>query len=100
MPMTMTSKKNPPLTRKCVMTQKHFQKNELLRVVKTADGIKIDLKQEILGRGAYITPDASLIRKMKKKNPFARAFRMNVSTEIYDDILAIIEPGITSCKQE
>jgi len=76
--------------RKCVATHERLEKNQLLRVVKVGDGVMIDIDQTREGRGAYIKKDAKIIEKAKKKNPFARALKMKIDPQIYDDILALV----------
>ena len=76
--------------RKCVGTNQRYQKSDMLRVVRKGDAVVIDELQQIQGRGAYIKPDAEVIRKAQKKNAFARALRMKVEKEIYDALLELL----------
>jgi len=84
------SKKREIRIRKCIVTGHRLKKDELLRIVR-ADGVAImDPTGVLAGRGAYITPDVDVIKKAKKKNSFARALRMKVDNEIYDELLEMV----------
>lgn len=86
--------------RKCVATHERLPKSKLLRVVRV-DGIAvIDSSGVRDGRGAYITPDVEIIKKAKKKNSFARALRMKIDGEIYDELIALVDGGNDFCKNE
>jgi len=83
-------KKREILIRKCVATGKRHQKEELLRIVRLGGTAVIDPTGSLEGRGAYIIPDAKLIKKAKKKNAFARALRMKIDEAIYDELLEMV----------
>jgi len=86
--------------RKCVVTHERLPKSKLLRVVRV-DGIAvIDSSGVRGGRGAYIIPDIEIIKKAKKKNSFARALRMKIDGEIYDELIALVDDGNDFCKNE
>ena len=84
------NKKKGILVRKCIATGERQQKDELLRIVRVDGSAVIDPTGIREGRGAYITPDAGMIKKAKKKNAFARALRMKVDERIYDELLEIV----------
>ena len=69
------------------MTGERHQKVELLRIVRVDGVAVIDPTGTRGGRGAYITPNIDVIKKAKKKNAFARALRMKVDENIYDELL-------------
>ena len=48
----MKEKKIP--LRSCVITKEKLPKRELIRVVRTNEGIKVDVTGKLNGRGAYI----------------------------------------------
>ena len=77
--------------RKCVLTNERYSRTELLRVVRTENGVEIDITGNRPGRGAYITPNVKIIKQAQKKNAFARSLRMKVDTEIYDELLKVVE---------
>jgi len=84
------NKKKERLVRKCVATGDHYQKSELLRIVRAGGIVAFDPTGSREGRGAYIIPDAKIIKKAKKKNAFARALRMKVDEAIYDELLEMV----------
>lgn len=84
--------------RKCVGTNERHEKSELLRVVRKKSMVMIDPSGQIKGRGAYIKPDATIIKKAQKKNALSRALRMRVDPEIYDALLELLSVDGTKVK--
>ncbi len=80
----MKGKKIP--LRQCVGCRESKDKKELIRVVKTEEGISIDRTGRKNGRGAYLCDDIECLKKARKTNAFSRTFKMNVADEIYDDL--------------
>lgn len=77
--------------RTCVITKEKLPKQELLRVVKTPEGeIKIDLTGKMNGRGAYIKKDIEVLEKAKKSKALERHLECNITPEVYEEILKII----------
>ena len=87
------SRKIEARIRKCAITHQRRQKHELLRVVRVADEVIIDIAGQLRGRGAYLLPDVEVIKKAKKKNALARALRMKIDVQIYDQLLQIVMDG-------
>ncbi len=86
----MTNKKKPE--RMCMVCRSHMQKDELLRIVKNKDGeIFVDATYKAAGRGAYICKNTQCIENAEKKNALSRAFKMNVGSEIYEQIRKITD---------
>ncbi len=82
----MTTKKIP--VRMCIACRNMKPKKELLRIVKSKDGvISLDLTGKAQGRGAYICKDEECFKKCKKTKALDRAYETAVSPEIYDKIL-------------
>lgn len=53
--------------RSCVVTKESLPKKELIRVVRDKEGnVTIDLTGKQNGRGAYLTKDLDVIKKLKK----------------------------------
>lgn len=81
----MTKRKIP--LRKCLGCNEQKQKRELIRVVKSKDGdISIDFSGKMHGRGAYICHSDECLTKARKNKSLSRAFKENVSDEIYDKL--------------
>ena len=91
--MKKSRKKDIPI-RKCVASSERLPKAELLRIA-CVDGIAVfDPTRTRAGRGAYIRPDANMIKKARKKNALARALRIKVDEKIYEELLEVV-CGIT-----
>ena len=85
----MSRKREIPI-RKCIVTGKRHEKAELLRIVRVDGVAVIDLTGTRAGRGAYVTPHIDVIKKAQKKNAIARALRMKVDAQIYDELLEMV----------
>ncbi len=63
-------------------------KKELIRIVKTVDNeIKLDFTGKLNGRGAYICSDAECLEKARKSRRIERTFEMQISSEIYEELI-------------
>lgn len=80
----MISKKQP--TRTCIACRKQNDKKNLIRIVKSPNGINLDFTGKLSGRGAYICNDANCIEKCIKSKALSRAFSTNVTPEVYAKI--------------
>ena len=73
--------------RMCVACRTMLPKTDLMRVVKSASGnVVLDTTGKIDGRGAYICNYSSCKAQTIKKRLINRAFKANVSQEIYDSL--------------
>lgn len=81
----MKPKKIP--LRMCTGCGEMFDKRTLVRVVKSPEGdISLDLTGKKSGRGAYVCKNPQCLAKARKKKAFERAFSMQISREIYDQM--------------
>ncbi len=86
----MKGKKIP--MRQCVGCRESKEKKQLIRIVKTADeendgaAICVDRTGKKSGRGAYLCDRPECLKKARKNNGLSRAFKMNVTDEIYDEL--------------
>lgn len=79
--------------RKCVVTQEKHPKNNLLRVIKTPEGIiKLDLTGKANGRGAYVLKSEDVILKAQAKDLLSRALEVKVPPTIYEELLTLVRP--------
>ena len=86
----MKNKKIP--MRSCVVTREKLPKQELLRIVKTTDGMVLgDVSGKINGRGAYIKKDIAVLEKAIKSKVLERQLETTISDEVYEEIRKIIE---------
>ncbi len=85
----MKEKKIP--MRSCVVTKEKLPKKELIRVVRTNEGIIIDETGKVNGRGAYIKKDIKVIEKAKKYKQLNKALQTDIPDEIYEELIKIID---------
>ena len=73
--------------RKCLISNQMFDKNELVRVVRTPDKeVIVDLSGKANGRGAYLKLSKENIEKAKQKNVLKRALQVDIPDEIYKEL--------------
>lgn len=71
----------------CVCCKKSFPKKDLIRIVKNKEGkIFLDSSFKAAGRGAYLCKSSECIEKAEKKGMLNKAFKTNVSKEIFDEL--------------
>lgn len=81
----MKTKKIP--LRKCTGCGEMFDKRTLVRVVKSPDGeVSLDLTGKKAGRGAYVCRNSDCLATARKKKAFERAFSMQISDEVYNQM--------------
>ena len=81
----MPKKKNIPM-RMCIACREMKPKQEMMRVVKNADGeISTDPTGKAPGRGAYICGNEECLKKLTGKKLLNKAFSTNVSLEVYKE---------------
>ncbi len=87
--LAATAQKTVP-ERKCVGCGEKKQKNELIRVVRLPDdaGVEIDRTGKKSGRGAYICPKKSCLKKARKRLEFS------LDCKIPDEVFAKLEAEI------
>lgn len=63
------------------------EKSELLRIVLSKDGdVQLDINGNLPGRGCYVCKSEECILLAEKQHRAARAFKKNVSREIYNSL--------------
>lgn len=82
-------KKKPERT--CIVCKIQREKNELLRIVKSKDGIiEPDITGKKNGRGAYICKSEECLDKLIKTKRLEKIFEKEISIDLYEDIKSII----------
>ena len=82
----MPQVKKIPL-RMCIACREMKLKQEMLRIVKNAEGkIFLDFKGKSPGRGAYICDNEECIKKCAKHKILNKIFKCEIPQEIYDGI--------------
>ncbi len=83
-------KKKKPL-RTCMACNEQKEKQELLRIVKSKEGIiEPDLTGKKNGRGAYICKNEECLNKIIKSKRLERIFEKEISLELYESIRGVI----------
>ena len=67
--------------RVCIACRQAAGKRSLIRIVRTKDGIEIDLSGKMAGRGAYLHPDQACWQIVLDSNRLAQSLRAKVSEE-------------------
>lgn len=85
----MKTKKIP--VRLCVACRQPKAKKEMLRIVKSPEGIlKYDPTGKAQGRGAYICPEIECLDKAKKTKALERALDYPLTEELYNEVKRVI----------
>ena len=80
--------------RMCVGCREMKPKKELLRVVKSPEGvIAFDRVGKAPGRGAYLCPQTDCLKKAIKSKALDRGLNCQIPQEIYDQLLLRMEAG-------
>ena len=73
--------------RTCIACRTEKPKKELIRIVKTKDGVfSLDKTGKVSGRGAYLCDDNACALKIINKKLLSRAFEMEVPLEVYEKL--------------
>lgn len=76
--------------RMCVVTREKFPKMELIRVVRTDDGVIVDETGKVNGHGAYLKKEASVFEKAKKNKILNKVLECDVPDEVFDELDKLI----------
>ena len=76
--------------RMCVVTREKYPKKELVRVVRTENGIIVDESGKANGRGAYLKKDLEVINKAEKTKVLEKHLEEVVPAEIYDELRSVL----------
>ena len=88
--MIKLKNKKKPL-RTCMACNEQKEKQELLRIVKSKEGIiEPDLTGKKNGRGAYICKKEACLNKIIKSKRLERIFEKEISLELYESIRGVI----------
>ena len=78
--------------RRCVATGESHPKKELLRIVRSKEGIvSIDPSGKMNGRGAYLSKSKEAVLIAKEKNILQKHLEVEIDESFYDEILEFIE---------
>jgi len=76
----ISRRKHVPV-RTCVACRCANSKRELIRLVKTSEGVVVDARGKLPGRGVYLCPDRSCWEKGLKGNRIEFGLRIRLSPE-------------------
>ena len=72
----------PAPERTCIVTRRARPRGELLRFVRDPQGrVVFDLKGDLPGRGAWVTPERAALEEAAGRNLFARAFKAQTAVD-------------------
>ena len=78
--------------RTCVVTKETLPKKELLRIVRTPEGVvQVDETGKMNGRGAYIKKDINVLEKAMKTKVLEKKLECKIEDYVYEEIKSIIE---------
>jgi len=73
--------------RQCSACRGHFEKRQLLRIVRAPDGdVLLDQRGKVSGRGVYICRSEECLNKAVKTRALSRALEAPVSDETIESI--------------
>ena len=81
----MTEKKVPE--RRCIGCMQSRPKKDLIRIVASDEGLQIDPKGKLPGRGAYLCPNIECGKLALKKNAFGRNLKKEVSRQEAEELI-------------
>ena len=77
--------------RSCVVTKEKLPKNELVRVVKTDEGVIVDLTGKVNGHGVYLKKDQEVFNIAQSKKILDRLLETTVPDSVYEELSASIK---------
>lgn len=78
--------------RTCVITKERLPKKELLRIVRTPEGlVEVDLTGKKNGRGAYIKSDLETLNKARKSKTLEKHLEILINDSVYEEIENVIK---------
>ena len=80
----MADKKIPQ--RRCVGCGEMKSKKELLRIIRTDEGIELDLTGKRNGRGAYICAEPECLQRARKSKGLERSLKAAIPAEVYEEL--------------
>lgn len=73
--------------RQCLGCNEHKPKKELIRLVRTPEGeVVADMTGKKNGRGAYLCPAASCLRRVQKSKRAEKVLECAIPDEVYEAV--------------
>lgn len=76
--------------RMCVVTRERYPKKDLIRVVKTDEGVIVDLTGKVNGHGVYLKKDISTIEMAQSKKILNHALETDIPESIYEELKELV----------
>jgi uncharacterized protein len=90
----MNKKRKIPL-RKCVVTQEMKPKQEMIRVVRSPEGIvTVDPTGKKAGRGTYLSKTVEVINLAKQRNILGKQLQADVDASVYEQLIQHVEKEV------
>ena len=87
----MATQKKIPM-RQCMGCREMKPKRELIRVVRGPEGgVSLDMKGKAPGRGAYLCPDPSCLKRARKTGAIGRVLETEIPSAVYDALEARLQ---------
>ena len=83
--------KNKIPQRMCVSCRNMFPKNQLVRLVATESGVKVDGTGKMSGIGVYLCKNRQCIQREAKNKGFERAHGFAVTEQLQQELEKLIE---------
>ncbi len=80
--------------RTCVACKKQAPQAELIRLVKTGDGLELDIARRLGGRGFYLHACSSCISLLAEPGRITRAFRIKLNRDKQQELISRIHDRI------
>jgi predicted RNA-binding protein YlxR (DUF448 family) len=80
--------------RMCSVTREKLPKKELIRLVRTEDGVQIDMTGKLKGRGLNLKPDVSVFDEGMKRKVLERGLKASLSQEQKDILRTEFEKAV------
>ena len=71
--------------RTCAGCRRTDEKEKMLRVARTTNGVKLDPRQNLPGRGAYVHHDAACRELAIKRGGLSRTLRCAVTAALFEE---------------
>ena len=75
--------------RMCAVCRESYDKQQLIRIVKSGENFSVDLSGKLSGRGCYDCKNPQCLEKLVKSKALNRAFKAEVPQEIYNQVLEV-----------
>ncbi len=77
--------------RMCIVTREKLPKKELIRVVRTNDGVIVDPSGKVNGRGAYLKIDKEVFDKAQKHKILDKHLEATVPDSVFDELNKLLD---------